>query len=143
MAKKYKIGDFGPIYPQFKNEPVKAIKFLKRVKKGEAIKSLYRKEIGFIDIVWGENDKNNKGYGLKHIIEKHGLDIKKAGFEIESFIPLIVQFGEFNHIKSDAKKKVFESEYFRFVVNTDYKNNPKNWLLTSFYIKKNPYRKKR
>ena len=66
-------GEFGRIYRQFKRKPKQAIKHLIRVKQGEAVSAMFRSDIGFIDIVWGENDPvTNKGFGLKHIIEKHG-----------------------------------------------------------------------
>lgn len=71
MSKKELFGQFGTIYTQFKLKPKEAIKHLMKVKQGECTNALYREDIGFIDIVWGENDKNNKGFGLKHIIDKH------------------------------------------------------------------------
>jgi hypothetical protein len=84
MNKKQSVGAFGPIYTQFKNKPRMAIIHLKKVKKGECPEALYRSDIGYVDIVWGENDPvTNKGFGLKHIIEKHGKEIKELGFEVE------------------------------------------------------------
>ncbi len=74
---------------------------------------------------------------MKHIIEKHGKEIKELGYNIEDFIPIIVQYGEFNLKKSDENKKVFESKMFRFVVAID-KNNNNNWLLTAFDLRKKP-----
>ena len=131
MAKQNNnVGEFGEQFTQFRYKPKEAIKHLKRVKHGECISALYRNEIGDIDIVWGENDpKTNKGYGLKHIIEKHGAEIKRLGFEVEDFIPIVVQFGEFSVKKSDTKKVVFESEFFRFVVQTSWNCKKKNFLL--------------
>ena len=100
-----KVGIFGPIYDQFQKQPKLAIKHLLKVQNGECPKALYRDDIGFIDIVWGENDpKTNKGYGLKHIVEKHGKSIKELGFEVEDFIPIVVQFGNLSVKKSDEKK---------------------------------------
>ena len=137
-ATKYQSGRFGSIYPQFQDKPKEAIRFLLKRREGECIKSLYRSDIGYIDIVWGENDQNNKGFGLKHIIEKHGGDIEELGFKIEDFIPIVVQFGEFNETVSDAGKKVFESKMFRFVVATNFEGRRKQWLLTSFDLRKKP-----
>lgn len=140
MKKKNVIGEFGEQFTQFKHKPKKAIMHLKRIKRGECIAALYRDDIGDIDIVWGENDpKTNKGYGLKHIIEKHGKEIKRLGFNVEDFIPIIVQYGSFNQKKSDSHKKVFESNGFRFVVAIQ-KNNKgvKSWLLTAFDLLKKP-----
>lgn len=134
-----KEGPFGPIYSQFQGKPKMAIKHLMKVKKGECTKALYRKDIGYIDIVWGENDpKTNKGFGLKHIVEKHGESIKALGFNIEDFIPIVVQYGNFNAKRSEPHKKVYESDTFRFVVAID---KSKKWLLTAFDIKKAPKKK--
>lgn len=138
--KKYKIGDFGEQYTEFRHKPKQAIKHLKKVKGGECIAALFRPEIGDIDIVWGEhNQKTNKGFGLKHIIEKHGKEIKRLGFEVEDFIPIIIQYGEFNLKKSDSNKKVFESKGFRFVVAIQKTlTGKKSWLLTAFDLLKKP-----
>ena len=136
--KQFQLGSFGHIYTQFQNKPKEAIRFLLKHREGECVKALYRHDIGYIDIVWGENDHNNKGYGLKHIIEKHGSDIEELGFKIEDFIPIVVQFGEFNETISDAGKKVFESKMFRFVIATNFEGRRKQWLLTSFDLRKKP-----
>ena len=131
-------GSFGIIYKQFKDKPKEAIKHLKKVKQGECINALFRSDIGYIDIIWGENDDiTNKGFGLKHIIAKHETEIKQMGFEVEDFIPIIVQFGNFNEKKSELDKKVYESKMFRFIVAID-RQISKNWLLTAFDLRKKP-----
>lgn len=128
-------GDFGPIYRQFKGRPVEAIKHLKKVKKGECIAALHRDDIGYIDIVWGKNNpKTNRGYGLKHIIEKHGKEIRDLGYKIEEFIPLVVEHGEFNVIRSESNKRVYENKNFRFVISIDVTRGDKRWLLTAFSL---------
>lgn len=133
---KYAVGEFGTIYPQFKGKPKEAIRHLLKVKEGECTAALHRHDIGHIDIVWGENDpRTNKGYGLKHIVEKHGAEIRQLGFNVEDFIPIVVQYGEFNVKKSDSQKKVYESRMFRFVIAITGK---KKWLLTSFDLRKKP-----
>jgi len=133
--------DFGTVYTEFKGKPKDAIRHLLKVQEGECIAALYRDDIGYIDIVWGENDSNNKGFGLKHIYEKHGKEIKELGFEIEDFIPIMVQFGEFNKVKSEKTKRVYESKMFRFVIETSYFGQQKNWLLTAFDLTKKPGKK--
>jgi hypothetical protein len=106
---------------------------------GECPKALYREDIGYIDIVWGENDpKTNKGFGLKHIVEKHGTRIKELGFEVEDFIPIVVQFGNLSVKKSDDKKLILESETFRIVIQTRWDNQEKIFLLTAFDLRKKP-----
>lgn len=136
------IGEFGEQFTQFRHKPKEAIKHLKSVKHGECIAALYRSEIGDIDIVWGENDsKTNKGYGLKHIIEKHGDEIKRLGFEVEDFIPIVVQFGE---LKSAVQKDkiLLESKMFRVVIMISWSGRKKNFLLTAFDLRKKPKSKR-
>lgn len=115
--------------------------FAKR-ENGECISALYRSDIGSIDIVWGEvtDPIKHKGYGLAHIIEKHEAEINKLGFNLEDFVPIVVQFGNFNLKKSDSHKKVFESETFRFIVALENEQNgtTKKWLLSAFDIIKRP-----
>ena len=85
------IGDFGPIFKQFKKKPKEAILFLKEQKKGECVDALYRDDIGYVDIVWGVGGKN--GYGLCHIIEEHEQEFIQLGFRLEDFIPMVFAFG--------------------------------------------------
>ena len=135
-------GKYGPVYKQFAGKPKEAIKFLRERMNGECIAALHRNDIGDIDIVWGEvtDPIKHKGYGLAHIIDKHELEINQLGFNIEDFVPIVVQFGNFNLKKSDSQKKVFESETFRFIVALEKEENgkTKKWLLSAFDIIKRP-----
>ncbi len=137
----FKIGEFGAIYPQFKNKPKEAIIFLKKKRSGECTKALYRKEIGYVDIVWGENNTDNLGYGLKHIIEKHGNQIKKFGYEIEDFIPFAFQFGQIQPQKEKYKIRLASDSYM-IVLLTEWKGKNKTLLLTSFTLKKKEAKEK-
>ena len=135
------IGDFGEIFTQFYHQPKEAIKFLKRVQCGECIGALYRDDIGDIDLVWGEvtDPIRHEGYGLTHIIDKHGAEIKALGFEVEDFIPIIVQFG--NAIPMPKRNRIaFESKTFRFIVATHWNGIEKRLLLTAFDLTKKPSR---
>jgi len=135
-------GKYGPVYKQFAGKPKEAIKFLREKMNGECIAALHRSDIGDIDIVWGEvsDPIKHKGYGLAHIIDKHEFEINKLGFNVEDFIPIVVQFGNFNLKKSDSQKKVFESETFRFIVALEKEEDgkTKKWLLSAFDIIKRP-----
>lgn len=138
---KYETGEFGPIYPQFKGKAKEAIKWLRKQKQGECPMSLYRSGVGYIDIVWGENDpKTNIGYGLKHIIEKHEESIKLYGYEVEDFIPIIVEYGDMDLSSIEKDKIVFKNETFKFVFKTKWNGRNKTFLLTAFDILKKPVR---
>lgn len=130
-------GQFGTIYTQFKGKPKEAIKHLMNVQEGECVAALYRDDIGYIDIVWGKNDSKNKGYGLKHIIEKHGAEIAQLGFKIEDFIPIIVQYGNLN-ISDDGEEYLLESQMFRVVVERYAYGKQKQWVLSAFDLRKKP-----
>ncbi len=127
---------FEPKYYQFKDKPELAIKYLRKVKKGEAVSVIKIDTIGYIDFVWGENNpKTNKGFGLKHIIEKHEKHIKKMGFTVEKMIPFVLKYGNVNLKQLHLNKVIFENKYFRVVIKTVYNDKKKNYLLTAFDIK--------
>ncbi len=128
-------GDFGRIYKQFKNKPKQAIQHLKKVKQGECTQALYRDDIGYVDIVWGENDpKTNKGYGLKHIIEKHGKEIKQLGFEVEDFIVFGFMFGKVKQTER-LQRIILEGERYKLIVITKWNKKDKKLLLTAFDLR--------
>lgn len=65
-------GSFGPIYTQFKGKSKEAIAFLLEKKDGEAIAALHHKDIGDIDLVWGnEGTGKSDGYGLAKLAKFH------------------------------------------------------------------------
>ncbi len=133
--KPYKIGANGPVYNQFVNKSVEAIRFLMKNKKGECVKAFYREDIGFIDLVWGRNDRvTNKGYGLKHIIEKHGREFEEAGVELPEFLSKIIEKGIINQEKSKGIKKFVEFEFFRGYVKLTWDEKEKRLLLTAYHI---------
>jgi len=142
-----KTGIFGNIYTQFLNKPKEAIIHLMKVKNGECEKAFYRKDIGYVNIVWGfagTKEKNYKdGYGLSHIKKVHEQEFNQLGFKIEDFIPIVFSFG-----KLDKKKeKIFLSgESFRLILTTEWFSEKKTFILTAFDLRpinrKNPKRAK-
>ena len=57
--------------------------------KGQVAGAFHRKELGDIDLVWGEvegSGKEAKGYGLAKIIEKHGDEFEDIAKEIDGII---------------------------------------------------------
>lgn len=137
-SEEYQVGNFGTIYTQFQGKPKEAIKFLMKKQEGECVNALYRKDIGFIDIVWGKNDaKTNKGCGLKHIIEKHGEEIKQLGYKVEDFIPIIVEYGNLS-LSDNGEEYLLQSEMFRVVVERYAFGKEKQWVLSAFDLRKKP-----
>lgn len=131
-----KIGIFGKEYKQFKNKPKEAIKHLMKVKEGECVDAFYRKDIGYVSLVWGEEGTKEKaykdGYGLAHIIKAHGKELEQLGFTVESFIPIVFQFGKLDR----QKKKIFlNGEMFRLVITTEWYSKPKSIILTAFDLR--------
>lgn len=61
-------------YPEYKGQGQKAVDFLMRKRSGQIKGAFNRKEIGDIDIRWGKviDSEKHTGYGLAHIIDKHG-----------------------------------------------------------------------
>lgn len=127
----------GTKYTQFKGKPKDAIKYLMEVQEGDCVDALYREDVGYVDIVWGENDENNKGFGLKHIIEKHGAEINQLGYKIEDFIAIAFEFGDFKKAK-EKEKILLESEMFRVVIAIEWKGHKKSLLLSAFDLRKKP-----
>ena len=67
--------EFGKNYAEFYRKGQEAIQKLMAEKQGQVAGAFHRKELGDIDLVWGEVEgkgKEAKGYGLAKIIEKHG-----------------------------------------------------------------------
>lgn len=126
-----------PIYPQFQNRPKDAMKHLMKVKNGQCTNAFYRQGLGFVDIIWGEvkDPIKHTGFGLSHIIDKHGKDIEARGFKVEDFIAIIIQFADFNKAKKD-NEILFESKEFRIIVEETYNGRNKRWILSAFDLRK-------
>lgn len=66
--------DLGEDHPEYKGTEKAAINFLIEQKNGQVKGAYHRYDIGDIDVAWGEvtDPVEHKGYGLAHIIDKHG-----------------------------------------------------------------------
>ncbi|EHC7929189.1 hypothetical protein ACSKW8_000932 [Campylobacter lari] len=65
--------EFGKNYAEYYHDGKGALQKLLIEKQGQVAGAFHRKDLGDIDLVWGEvTDKiKHKGYGLAHIIDKH------------------------------------------------------------------------
>ncbi|MFR8947782.1 MAG: hypothetical protein ACLVJI_01255 [Bacilli bacterium] len=136
-------GVFGNIYNQFKGKVKEAFDFLMKHKGGDLLGVFHRKDVGDIDLVWGDH-----GGGLAHIIRRHIIeqnDFKNVD-EIQKVIEDVIRNGlivrenkdkiniEYNGYRVSIKKTIRDSKG-NVVEN-------KNWIVTAF-DKSKPKHKKR
>lgn len=115
-------GFFGDIYDQFRGKAKEAINFLMSRKEGEAIGALYHKDIGDIDLVWG-----NEKAGLMKIARKHPEMLEDLQSKLDAM----------DVASSSDNRIILESPIDRAVVSKNvFDEKDKQWLLTA-YEKKN------
>ena len=121
-------GDFGEIYDQFKGKPQEAIDFLTRKKGGEAIGALHHKEVGDIDLVWGEEGTGKSdGYGLAKLVKYHPEVLR----DLQGILDTMT-------VKQRGANRIrLHSQSHEAAVSLDYYGKEKKWLLTA-YEKGNP-----
>ena len=117
------IGPFGEIYTQFKGKPQEAITYLLAKKGGEAVGALYHKDIGSIDIVWGEEGTGHSdGFGLAKLAKFH----PEVLFNLQDILnDMVVTRRSENRVQ-------LESEKYKASVRLTWDNKKKTWLLTMF-----------
>ncbi|TLE07867.1 hypothetical protein LS78_007280, partial [Helicobacter bilis] len=79
------IAEFGKNYAEFYRKGQEAIQKLMAEKQGQVAGAFHRKELGDIDLVWGEvkgKGKNAKGYGLAKIIQDGEVVKTHNGYNI-------------------------------------------------------------
>lgn len=122
---------FGSVYNQFKGKVFQAVKFLVKHESGDLLGVFHRKDIGDIDMVWGDD-----GGGLCHILNKHINDkdfptIKDLVSRIED----IVNNGKVDFSNGDKmvlKKDGYVVTIRRNVREKGIKIADKNWVLTAY-----------
>ncbi|WP_423970332.1 hypothetical protein [Elusimicrobium simillimum] len=83
-----------------------------------------------VALKWGENDADNKGYGLKHIAEKHGQEV------VSKVIEVLVDGDVSKFVR--AKKTVhLEKNGYEAILSLDEHGQKKTWLLTGYRIERN------
>ena len=113
-------------YPEYKGTGQKAVDFLVKNKSGQVKGAFNRSDIGDIDVVWGEvtNKIEHTGYGLSHIIDKHGDSAaKKLGDVVET--------GDVT--MTDKRGRIYiEKDNSRVVIRKSWNGNHKKWIVTGF-----------
>ena len=113
-------------YPEYKGKGQEAVDFIVKNKGGQVRGAFHRKEIGDIDVVWGEvtDKEKHTGYGLAHIIDKHGMDaVAKIGDVVKS--------GKIE--KNSANNQMFiEKDNYHLGLRQQWNGNKKIWIVTGF-----------
>ena len=125
-------GVFGNIYNQFKGKVKEAFDFLMKHKGGDLLGVFHRKDVGDIDLVWG--DENG---GLAHILNKHVGEGKSFANvdEAMSHIQNIIESGKNDF--EDGDKIVFRRGSELVTVRKNFREGgkkitDKNWVLTAY-----------
>lgn len=117
------IGDFGPIYDQFRGKPQEAIAFLLEKQDGECLGALSHSDIGPIDLVWGyEGTGDSDGFGLAKLVKFHPEVLDNLQGILDEM-----------HVTLRSENRIqLESERYKAGVRLTWNNESKTWLLTAF-----------
>ena len=116
-------GDFGPIYNPFKGNAKGAVVQLSKIRNGEATAALHHKDIGDIDIVWGnEGTGHSDGFGLAKLLKYHPEVVDKLQEIID----------EMSVVSRSENRINLESEKYKAGVRLTWNEKKKTWLLTLF-----------
>lgn len=117
------IGPFGKIYTQFRGKPREAVTFLLAKRDGEAIGALNHKDVGEIDLVWGdEGSAHSDGFGLAKLAKYH----PEVLFNLQEIL------NDMAVTKRSANRVQLESAKYKAAVRLTWDNQKKTWLLTMF-----------
>ena len=112
-------------YPEYKGKGQEAVDFIVKNKGGQVRGAFHRKEIGDIDVVWGEvaDKEKHTGYGLAHIIDKHGMDaVAKIGD--------VVNGGD---VYRDYKNRLcIGKDKFELALREEWYGKKKTWIITNY-----------
>lgn len=120
--------EFGENYTEYYHDGKGALQKLLIEKQGQVAGAFHRKDLGDIDLVWGEViDKiKHKGYGLSDIIDKYPeLDL--------NIIPEIIEKGEIAQRKNREKSFNIVFKDYILGLNKGFNKNGENqWIVTAF-----------
>lgn len=120
--------EFGKNYAEYYHDGKGALQKLLIEKQGQVAGAFHRKDLGDIDLVWGEvTDKiKHKGYGLAHIIDKH------PDLEL-NIIPKIIENGEIVQRKNREKSFNIVFKDYILGINKGFNKSGENqWIVTAF-----------
>ncbi|MEE3705564.1 hypothetical protein V2I29_08305, partial [Campylobacter sp. CX2-8023-23] len=128
-------------YAEFYHDGKNAIQKLLTERQGQVAGAFERKELGDIDLPWGEitDAIKHKGYGLAHILDKRtaefieqGLSKKQAeakAIELINKLPDIIKNGE---IEQKGGRFRIQKDDYVIGLTSEYKGEKRNWIITAF-----------
>ena len=117
--------DFGTNYAEFYRDGKGAVLKLLKEQSGQVQGAFHRKELGDIDLVWGD-----ESFGLKHIIDKHGGEFENLAKELSE----AVENGKI--VKDDKGRLRLEYENKIVGIKDNWKGEKTaHWVVTA-YVKK-------
>lgn len=121
----------GHNYEEYKGMGQLAINHLLETKAGQVKGAFFRYDLqnltgtGEIDVAWGEvlNPKQHTGYGIAHILDKHGIKAVKMLGEIIR-----------NGVLHKASNSRFKIKYKKYsvIISPEWKNRKRNIIISGF-----------
>lgn len=125
IAKEIEHEKLGENFSQFRGKPKGAIDHLLKAKRGQVIGAMNKKGLGDIDFIYGEvtDAKKHKGYGLAHVVDKHGEGIARK-------LPQILKDGIVT--LNNGRRAIIETPDHRVVVGLVFDDIDKVWLVSGY-----------
>ncbi|EMX0290813.1 hypothetical protein AAF044_000253 [Campylobacter jejuni] len=126
--------EFGENYAEYYHDGKGALQKLLIEKQGQVAGAFHRKDLGDIDLVWGDGN-----FGLSHIVNRREEDFIKQGLnKIEAknkalnFIKEIENIINNGNVKKGNNRAFIEVKNSRVMVALDYKGKDKKWIITAY-----------
>ncbi|EAK0934246.1 hypothetical protein APU52_02545 [Campylobacter jejuni] len=126
--------EFGENYAEYYHDGKGALQKLLIEKQGQVVGAFHRKDLGDIDLVWGDGN-----FGLSHIINRREEDFIKQGLnKIEAknkalnFIKEIENIINNGNVKKGNNRAFIDIKNSRVMVALDYKGKDKKWIITAY-----------
>ncbi|EOI6145553.1 PBECR2 nuclease fold domain-containing protein [Campylobacter coli] len=126
--------EFGENYTEYYHDGKGALQKLLIEKQGQVAGAFHRKDLGDIDLVWGDGN-----FGLSHIVNRREEDFIKQGLnKIEAknkalnFIKEIENIINNGNVKKGNNRAFIDIKNSRVMVALDYKGKDKKWIITAY-----------
>ena len=132
------LAEFGTNYAEFYRDGQGAVKKLLAEKQGQVAGAFYRQDLGDITLAWGKSYKDEngewRGFGLAHILDKHGKEFKDLARELSEVVEkgvLVKESDDKIILKSPQHTIILgKKENDKFVITGYRQNNAKKLETT-------------